>query len=381
MRYICFVLSRCFWSQIGHQINLCGVRFIVSSITIHFSSIEQMLWHWLILLICLYVGEVMVLVYLYVEGRRVLGVGKRALSETFSNTLHCGKKSCPVPIVDLNAPSQSGKTYSTLMARYCADLVARVAYGVHHEGTILDPKGLKRLDVLYNLKDTPIFGVVWANEDTIWIAFRGTLTSDMEEWIQDFSFNQDDYVDKKQHQLAMAVKGGVARALRDTGSVPLIHAGFTEVYTSFKSKLYSILSSWSDSRSKKQTIGNKKPKNVIITGHSLGAACATVAGIDLCGMGYNCVVYNFASPYVGDDAMGVLVKASLPLFRHVNGADIVPTIPYPVSPNVDDPKQPYIYTHAGVLYEFTLNYQSIGNNHSMGTYIAAFDKDMYRTLE
>jgi hypothetical protein len=320
-----------------------------------------------------------VLVYLYVKGRRALGVGKRALSETFSNTLHCGKKSCPVPIVDLNVPSHSGKTYSTLVARYCADLVARVSSGVHHEGTILDPKGLKRLGVLYNLKDTPIFGVVWGNDDTVWIAFRGTLTTDMEEWVQDFSFDQDDYVAKKHRQLAMVVKGDVARSLRDTGLVPLIHGGFTAVYTSFKSKLYSILSSLSDSRSTKPTSGNKKTKTVIITGHSLGAACATVTGIDLSGMGYNCVVYNFASPYVGDDAMGVLVKSSFPLFRHVNGADVVPTIPYPVSPNVDDPEHPYIYTHAGVLYEFTLNYKSLGNNHSMGTYIAAFDKDMYRT--
>lgn len=295
-------------------------------------------------------------------------LGKQALEYTFFNPLHCGKNYCMVPIVDLRAPIQSGKTYSLLVARYCADLVARVGSGVNEGKTIVDPKGLKRLGVVYNLEDTPIFGTVWEDSETIWIAFRGTLSSNMNEWIEDFSFKQDDYVYKKQRQLAMVVKGGAARALRDTGSVPLIHGGFLGVYTSFKSNLYSILSR-----------SEKKSKTVIITGHSLGAACATIAGIDLSGMGYQCVVYNFASPYVGDDAMGVLVKASFPLFRHVNGADIVPAIPYPVSPNLKDPHQPYIFTHAGVLYEFTLNYKSLENNHSMGTYIVAFDKNMYST--
>jgi hypothetical protein len=324
--------------------------------------------YWLILPTILYGVAIMAFVYIYVKANRAVSLGKQALSYTFFNTIHCGKKYCPVPVVDLSVPSQSGKTYNPLVARYCADLVVRVGSGVNEGKTIVDPKGLERLGVVYNLEDTPIFGAVWEDSETIWIAFRGTLSSNMEEWIQDFSFSQDDYVEKKPRQLAMVVKGGAARALRDTGAVPLIHGGFLAVYTSYKSKLYSILSR-----------SAKKPKTVIITGHSLGAACATIAGIDLSGMGYQCVVYNFASPYVGDDAMGLLVKSSFPLFRHVNGADIVPTIPYPVSPNLEDPQQPYIFTHAGVLYEFTLNYQSLENNHSMGTYIAAFDKNMYGT--
>ena len=48
-------------------------------------------------------------------------------------------------------------------------------------------------------------------------------------------------------------------------------------------------------------MGNKN-KTIIVSGHRLGAAIATLVGIDLLQSGYtNIVVYSFASPRIGDN--------------------------------------------------------------------------------
>ena len=69
--------------------------------------------------------------------------------------------------------------------------------------------------------------------------------------------------------------------------------------------------------------------------------------MDLKILGYNVLVYNFASPRVGDNNFCNMIDKiyKLPLFRLVNMCGIVPNSPPPVCPNFQDKDNPYLYLH------------------------------------
>jgi hypothetical protein len=106
------------------------------------------------------------------------------------------------------------------------------------------------------------------------------------------------------------------------------------------------------------------------TGHSLGSALVTLAVPDvmtnstLRTSAARVVHYNFASPRAGDATFAAAINAlaSVPTFRIVNTEDVVPDVPLAVT---DDVLHTYDYKHVGVPVDFTAQYDSIGNNHSM----------------
>ncbi len=78
--------------------------------------------------------------------------------------------------------------------------------------------------------------------------------------------------------------------------------------------------------------------------------------------------YNFASPRVGDPVFaGALNGGPVPTFRVVNTEDIVPDGPPSVIGTL-------IYQHVGTPVDFTAQYGSIGDNHSLDiSYIYAIN--------
>lgn len=72
-----------------------------------------------------------------------------------------------------------------------------------------------------------------------------------------------------------------------------------------------------------------KNKKIILTGHSLGGALATVISLHLKQNGYDIdSLYSFGSPRAGNkDFAEKFEKLQIPHFRFVNKCDIVPTIP------------------------------------------------------
>jgi hypothetical protein len=100
----------------------------------------------------------------------------------------------------------------------------------------------------------------------------------------------------------------------DTWPVPafdntaLVHRGF-------KSALNSV---WTPIAAALQTIDCP----VFYTGHSLGAALATLAAVRRAPR----VVYTFGSPRVGDRGLCKLLE-DVPIYRVVHGSDIVTTVP------------------------------------------------------
>jgi triacylglycerol lipase len=97
----------------------------------------------------------------------------------------------------------------------------------------------------------------------------------------------------------------------------LVHAGF----------LAALKEVWPRAVAHLRAEQVKKQRSLWITGHSLGAALATLAA-NLCGddasLGLQ-GVYTFGSPRVGDSGFGAHIR--VPVFRFRNDSDIVPHLP------------------------------------------------------
>lgn len=168
------------------------------------------------------------------------------------------------------------------------------------------------------------FGFVARSPSCIVIAFRGTET--IWEWIQDADFLTIPY--------PFVPHGG------DTDD------GFTEVYKSL----------CLDPRSPAQTFVNSLPQRlgstpqtpVIVCGHSLGAAIASLFALDAVGnniLPSSIKVYTFASPYVGNRQFAETYNATVPnTVCIVNRLDIVTHLPPQASFDYSPNGQPYVLT-------------------------------------
>ena len=93
-----------------------------------------------------------------------------------------------------------------------------------------------------------------------------------------------------------------------------VHAGFKEAYEQIASAI--------------QTSLNKEPfahKPLLITGHGIGGALATIAAKRLNHQGGVAACYTFGAPRVGDEAWSYAIKT--PIYRVVNAIDCVTMLP------------------------------------------------------
>ena len=97
-----------------------------------------------------------------------------------------------------------------------------------------------------------------------------------------------------------------------------MHEGFTEAYISVQDQLH-------------QFITFQNPSKLILVGHSLGGALATLCAIDFqltYEQRYDIELYTYGSPRVGNPEFRELVNESIPhSYRFVNGLDAVPSLP------------------------------------------------------
>jgi triacylglycerol lipase len=194
------------------------------------------------------------------------------------------------------------------------------------------------------LKDKDVvvvpMGFIAKNENKIFIVFRGTKTP--KEWISNLTISMKEYF------------------IPSYGNV---HEGFLEVYNSIKETI---------DKNKAIIAGNNK---IFVTGHSLGAALATLSLPDIeINHGKKIdALYTFGSPRVGDALFvrkfdGIFENRS---FRVVNTSDVVTSIPLPI---------PIIgslggyFSHVDIPIDFTFQSDDISKNHAMETYIDEIQK-------
>jgi hypothetical protein len=156
-------------------------------------------------------------------------------------------------------------------------------------------------DVLYDL-GTDTNGYVGYNNayGYIVVSFRGSQS--LRNWITNLEFAKLDMV-------------------YPACSGCLVHSGFYNAEQTIISKAISAVKSL-------QTL--HPTYKVLVTGHSLGAALATLTAIDMKNAGIsNIFSYHYGSPRIGNQAFMQYIKNVLPdAHRVVHDCDTVPHVPY-----------------------------------------------------
>ena len=172
---------------------------------------------------------------------------------------------------------------------------------IRADNTVLTAMTTPHPAVAAMTKSTDIFGLLGHNltTGTAFVSFRGT--SDVEDWLADLDAVPDDY-------LPVAGFGQV-------------HAGFQNVYELVRKSIAAGLAT--------ATAGCNQ---ILITGHSLGAALAVLAAPDVFrNMPPNKIeprLITFAGPRVGlSDFANTFNAAVESCFRIVNFLDVVPYVP------------------------------------------------------
>ena len=204
-------------------------------------------------------------------------------------------------------------------------------------GDFSKPKGYKELTcfkaVAFGVEEW--FGFVIESKHNLIIAFRGTDSDP--DWIVDAEVSQSPFP--------------------YTSETCLVHTGFLSTYESCRSTILRSLASTS------------KKKPIYVTGHSLGAALATLCAYDLAKHGMMTHLCTFASPRVGDPLFvkefHTLIKQSQ---RYVNAFDIVPLLP-PESIYTPISNQTWHYHHVLQEKSFAIQTDTLRGNHSIYTYI------------
>ena len=153
--------------------------------------------------------------------------------------------------------------------------------------------------VLYNEKhDTEGFVGYLPSDHSVHVSFRGS--SSMANWMSDLNATKSDYSDPDCHKCE-------------------VHDGFWTAEQSVLTELFAAVADVA------LIYGTRSVKT---TGHSLGAALAQLAAMDLQKAGYSVSMINFGQPRVGNRYYADLSALKLPnQYRVTHHKDLVPHVP------------------------------------------------------
>ncbi|MDF2725881.1 MAG: lipase [Paenibacillus sp.] len=181
------------------------------------------------------------------------------------------------------------------------------------------------------------FGFILESDDRVILAFRGT--SSTTDWISDAIASQEKY-----------------KCVKDAGST---HRGISNIYNSARPAILPTLNKLSASG-----------KRLLVTGHSLGGALATLGAMDVkknTGFTFP-IIYTFGSPRVGDPEFAHSFSNKMrDSFRVYNRLDAVPLLP----PQVYTPpgkETTYLYLHVNEGIPLQFNNGSVAANHVISSY-------------
>lgn len=186
------------------------------------------------------------------------------------------------------------------------------------------------------------FGFILESPEEIIIAFRGT--SSTTNWVSDIIASQKRF-----------------KYIREDC---LTHRGFTDIYASARSRIISTLA------------GLPAGKTLYITGHSLGAALATLCAVDAAANTAftSPFLYTYGSPRVGDPAFKKAFTAYVRnSFRISNTFDAVTFAPPTIS-KLPKREKRYYYSHVPALTTLTFQNGAFGLNHIISSYFAELAK-------
>jgi hypothetical protein len=158
-------------------------------------------------------------------------------------------------------------------------------------------------------------------------AFRGTVQMSWRDFVTDAKLNQVDFSEESRIEGAR------------------VHAGFAEAFRSIRDTVRRVALYFVE-KSHEQGVLSTEGLELDFTGHSLGAALATLAALDItrllqergirtsqrAGDGVRIRMYNFGSPRVGNAVFARTFNELVPdAYRVVNDADVVARLPRTLS--------------------------------------------------
>lgn len=199
-------------------------------------------------------------------------------------------------------------------------------------GQTVEPVILKQLIPVY-------FGFVLTSKTANIIVFRGTQRTT--EWIGDILLFQKPYE-------------GFANSK--------IHSGFGDIYQGLAQQVHEIASQLNPSLP------------CYISGHSLGAALAILAAVDIAlkvpKLKEQIRLYTYAGPRVGNPNFAQMHSQIVPnSYRIFNLADLIPLSPPTIFRND-------VYLHVGQAWSFLTQYGDVLPNHAVDTYCAAVNSEV-----
>lgn len=295
----------------------------------------------------IYIGLLILLILeiFYILFRiRLIYQNYQAFLVTVNNKLVCPESPCDIPTFTVPNPP---------LNNLCD--VMKLLTAFIKESPDIPLKLIKKFDYINPFGAISSFGALFKTKNIYWLMFRGTRS--VQDMLQDLKETQSVLqASSKQQQLLQF--GGQTQVDNEVDNEEiLVHTGFLEIYNTIRKDIQSAITD---------------VEMLIISGHSLGAAVATLAGLDFAQQGISTFVYSIASPRVGNIAFKDLVENTrlLHITQLVNTSDIIPTLPLSVTTNFKNPKHPYIYTHVGKLLTYDNNRQSILNNHDISNYLS-----------
>lgn len=196
---------------------------------------------------------------------------------------------------DSNTFQHKLQTYHPENALFFAG-ISEIAY---HPKDIMKEKLLKLnfTDFFFiNNLETETQGYIASNKDAVIISFRGTEQEEVKDWVRDLEFHLEDWT-------------GIGK----------VHKGFLKGFNSVWADILRELKKF-----------DAPSKTLWITGHSLGAALATLTAAKIQKDAVKPItgIYLFGSPRVGDSSF---VRFYTPLknktYQIVNNRDIVTRVP------------------------------------------------------
>ncbi|MEM8611618.1 MAG: lipase family protein [Cyanobacteria bacterium P01_H01_bin.105] len=238
--------------------------------------------------------------------------------------------------------------YSTKLALSLAKASRLIYQDMRYVTEISDLWGI---DIRHNFRyfnnkkrDTQAF--IFRTDECMVLSFRGS--QEIRDWYTNFNTQLRNFTIRRAGKTTLSsYKGSV-------------HTGFFLGWASIEKAVLAQIASW-QSEALKQ---NSPLPPLLITGHSLGGALATMAAASLHENGINVAgLYTFGQPRVGDLRFTRQLNRNLEgkVFRFVNNNDVVPHIPPPFS--IRNPLR--LYGHLGTVRYFnskgllTANYKAM----------------------
>ncbi|MBB6633781.1 lipase family protein [Cohnella thailandensis] len=209
----------------------------------------------------------------------------------------------------------------------------------HPDGSFIVPApyaAVAAFDAQSLNRNRELFGFILESEEEVVIAFRGT--SSTSDWLSD--------------AIAYQMKYPYCRHAGQT------HRGFTQIYKSARAGIMSALARLS------------KEKRLVVTGHSLGGALATLCALDVAtNVSFrSCAVYTFGSPRAGDPSFVRAFMDAVPNSHRVSNLfDAVPYLP-PIVFRLPRSSKVYEYRHVRTVHTMEFRKRTMSGNHVIGSY-------------